>query len=117
MIRKIIIRNIKKFNHLEFEMPDHLVIAGPNNSGKTTVLQAISAWSEIALQWVQNKQDMLRDQDGNYASINLNILNFRSVPLADFDHLWKDKDVKSPAYIWLYTDQWKIGFEILHKEK
>ena len=43
MIRKVIIRNIKIFNHLEFEMPDHLVIAGPNNSGKTTVLQAISA--------------------------------------------------------------------------
>lgn len=116
MIRKVIIRNIKKFEHLEFDMPDHLVIAGPNNSGKTTVLQAIFAWSEIALQWTQNNRDLSRDPDGNYTTTNLNILNFHSVPLADFDHLWKDKKVKSPACIWLYTDQWKIGFEILHKE-
>ena len=116
MIRKVIIRNIKKFNHLEFEIPDHLVIAGPNNSGKTTVLQAISAWSEIALQWTQYNRDLSRDPDGNYTTTNLNILNFHSVPLADFDHLWKDKDVKSTASISIHADQWKIGFEILHKE-
>ena len=116
MIRKVIIRNIKKFKHLEFEMPEHLVIAGPNNSGKTTVLQAISAWSEIALQWTQDNPDLSRDLDGNYTTINLNILNFHSVPLVDFDHLWKDKDVKSNSSISIHTDQWKIGFEILHKE-
>lgn len=116
MIRKVIIRNIKKFDHLEFEAPDHLVIAGPNNSGKTTVLQAIFAWSEIALQWIQNNRDLSREQDGNYTTTNLNILNFHSVPLADFNHLWKDKDVKSTASISIHTDQWKIGFEILYKE-
>ncbi len=116
MIRKVIIRNIKKFEHLEFEMPDHLVIAGPNNSGKTTVLQAISAWSEIALQWIQYNHDLAREQDGNYTAVNLNILHFHSVPLADFNHFWKDKDVKSGASISIHTDQWKIGFEILHKE-
>ena len=116
MIRKVIIRNIKKFDHLEFEAPDHLVIAGPNNSGKTTVLQAIFAWSEIALQWTQNNRDLSREQDGNYTTTNLNILNFHSVPLADFNHLWKDKDVKSTASISIHTEQWKIGFEILYKE-
>ncbi|MCY4210319.1 MAG: ATP-binding protein [Gammaproteobacteria bacterium] len=50
MIRKVIIRNIKKFGQQEFEIPKHLVIAGPNNYGKTTVLQAVAAWSEIAVQ-------------------------------------------------------------------
>lgn len=117
MIRKVIIRNIKKFDHLEFEMPDHLVIAGPNNSGKTTVLQAIAACSEIASQWRHENPDLARGQDGNYPTTNLNVLNFNSIPLADFDHLWKDKNVTSPASIWLHTDQWKIGFEILYKER
>lgn len=37
--------------------------------------------------------------------------------MADFDHLWKDKHVKLPASVWLDTDQWKIGFEFLHKGK
>ena len=116
MIRKIIINNLKKFGWQEFEIPAHLVIAGPNNSGKTTVLQAIAAWSEIAFQWLLDKQDLAREQDGNYPDTNLNILKFYSIPLADFDHLWRNKNVISPASIWIYTDQWKIGFEILYKE-
>ena len=117
MIRRIIIKNIKKFGHQEFEIPDHLVIAGPNNSGKTTILQAIAAWSEIAVQWRHETPDLSRGQDGNYPAANLNVLNFNSIPLADFDHLWNDKDVTSPASISLHTDQWKIGFEILYKAR
>ncbi len=31
MINKVVIKNFKKFEYLEFELPDHLVIAGPNN--------------------------------------------------------------------------------------
>ena len=116
MIRKVIVHNLKRFALLEFELPEHLVIAGPNNSGKTTVLQAIAAWSEIAFQWLQNNPEPTRKQDGNYPGINLNILNFHSIPLADFKHLWMDKNVNSTAAIWLHTDQWKIGFEILYKE-
>lgn len=117
MIRRIIINNIKKFGHQEFEIPDHLVIAGPNNSGKTTILQAIAAWSEIAVQWRHENPDLSRGQDGNYPAANLNVLNFNSIPLADFNHLWNDKDVTSPASISLHTDQWKIGFEILYKAR
>ena len=36
MIRKLVVRNLKRFGLLEFDLPEHLVIAGPNNSGKTT---------------------------------------------------------------------------------
>ena len=124
MIKKVVINNFKKFEHLEFELPDHLVIAGPNNSGKTTLLQAIAAWSEIAFHWSNNNPDLVREKDGNYPSTNLNLLNFHSVPLADFDHLWPSKKVQHPTSLcqhptslWLDTDQWTIGFEILRKEQ
>ena len=117
MIRKVIIRNIKKFGQQEFEIPKHLVIAGPNNSGKTTVLQAVAAWSEIAVQWLDKYPNPAKGPDGNYPDIDISIEYFYSIPLADFDHLWRDKHVKLPASVWLDTDQWKIGFEFLHKEK
>jgi len=117
MINKVVINNFKKFEHLEFELLDHLVIAGPNNSGKTTLLQAIAVWSEIAFHWSNNSSDLARGEDGNYPSINLNLLNFYSVPLADFDHLWPSKNVQHPTSLWLYTDQWAIGFEVLYKEQ
>lgn len=117
MINKVVVKNFKKFEHLEFELPSHLVIAGSNNSGKTTLLQAIAAWSEIAFHWSHNKRDLAREEDENYPSINLNLLNFHSVPLTDFDHLWPSRNVQHPTSLWLYTDQWTIGFEVLYKEQ
>lgn len=117
MINKVVVNNFKKFEHLEFDLTDHLVIAGPNNSGKTTLLQSIAAWSEFAFQWSNNNPDLVRERDGNYPSTSLNLLKFSSVPLADFDHLWTSKNVEHPASLWLHTDQWSIGFEILYKEQ
>ena len=116
MIHRVVINNFKKFEHLELDLPAHLVIAGPNNSGKTTLFQAIAAWSEFAFQWLENNPDLAREEDGNYPQTNLNLLRFYSVPLADFDHLWKDKHVQESASVWLHTNQWKIGFEIVYKE-
>ena len=117
MINKVVIKNFKKFEYLEFELTDHLVITGPNNSGKTTLLQAIASWSELAFQWSNNNPDLVRGEDGNYPSISLNLLKFYSVPLADFNHLWQGKNTQQPASLWLYTEQWKIGFEVLYKEQ
>ena len=116
MINRVVIKHFKKFAQQEFDIPRHLVVVGRNNSGKTTLLQAIGAWAEIAYQWVQYNPDLARDRDGNYPSTNLNLLKFYSVPLADFQHLWTDKNVLEPASVWLHTVPWKIGFEIIYGE-
>lgn len=116
MIRRVVIRNIKTFGRQEFSISDHLVIVGPNNAGKTTLLQAIAAWSEIARQWADNNPDLARDADGTYPTTDLNLLRFHSVPLASFDHLWRDRNVQNPASIWVHTDQWKIGFEVEYEK-
>ena len=42
MIRKVILRRFKRFQEETFPLPGHIVFAGPNNTGKTTVLQAIA---------------------------------------------------------------------------
>ena len=117
MINRVVVNHFKKFARQEFDIPRHLVVVGPNNSGKTTLLQAISAWAGIAYEWREHNPDLAREKDGNYPKTNLNLLKFSSVPLADFDHLWTDKNVREPASIWLHTNQWKIGFEIMHREK
>ena len=119
MINKVVINHFKKFDQLEFKLPSHLVhlvIVGPNNSGKTTLLQAIGAWSEIASQWLEKNPGLARKEDNNYLSTHLNLLRFYSVPLKDFDHLWKNKDIQKPASVWLHTDQWKIGFEVIYEQ-
>ena len=117
MIEKVIVRNFKKFGCAEFDLPNRVVIVGPNNSGKTTLLQAIAAWSELAFQWRERHPDLAREPDDNYPCTDLNLLRFHSVPLADFDHLWRGKDVNEPLSIHLHTgppDNWRIGFEVLY---
>jgi len=117
MINKVVVNNFKKFEYLEFDLPAHVVIVGQNNSGKTTLLQAIACWTELASRWTINFPDFARENDGNYPSIRLNILTFQTVPLVDFDHLWNHKNVHSPTSIWLHTKSWKIGFEIIYFER
>jgi len=115
VINKVKVKNFKKFSILNFNLKDHIVISGPNNSGKTTLLQAIAAWSEIASLWRERNPDLSREHDENYPSVDLNLLSFHSVPLVNFNHFWNSKKVQDPVSIWLYTSQWKIGFEVIHK--
>ena len=58
MIRRLEIRNLKRFKQFECALAEHLVIVGPNNCGKTTLLQAIAFWSEIALHWARYNPDL-----------------------------------------------------------
>lgn len=44
MITKIRIEHFKKFKIIEFELGKTVVLIGPNNSGKTSVLQALTLW-------------------------------------------------------------------------
>jgi len=114
MIHKVIIQNFKKFGILKFDLSDHMVIAGPNNSGKTSILQAIATWSELSSQWLKNSPNLAREDDGNYSTIKLNLLRFYCVPLINFDHLWPDKDIQKSVVIWLHTSDWNVGFELIY---
>ena len=116
MIRKIRLRGFKKFANQKFEIPGHLVVVGANDSGKTSLLQAVAAWMEIAFRWSQSNPDMAREEDGNYSTTNITVDSFSAVPLADFDHLWTGKKTQEPIAVWLDTERWNIGFEFLHKE-
>jgi recombinational DNA repair ATPase RecF len=44
MIKEVILRRFKRFQEERFDLSGHVILAGPNNCGKTTVLQAIAAW-------------------------------------------------------------------------
>ena len=114
MLRKVEVKNFKVFGEQTFDLPEHLVVVGPNNCGKTSLLQAVAAWSEIANHWFEINPDFSRLDDGNYATADLNLLRFDTVPLRDFPHLWRNKLVTDPICIWLETETWRVGFEIVH---
>ncbi len=120
MIKKVIVNNFKNFDKQEFEIPNRLVVSGPNNSGKTSLFQAIAAWCELAFYWRDRNPDLVRDEEDNYPGTDLNLYNFRSVLLKDFDHLWLHKNTDEPVSIYIHTDgpiSRKIGFEIIYSHR
>lgn len=88
MIRTVRIRGFKRFDEVEFRLPGHVVLAGPNNTGKTTVLQAVASWS-LALQRWRELNDFNPRQGYKRAPIARQA--FTSVPLRSFDLLWRDR--------------------------
>ena len=96
MIRTIRIRGFKRFDEVEFRLPGHVVLAGPNNTGKTTVLQAIASWS-LALQRWRELNDFNRRRGYTRAPIARQA--FAAVPLRSFDLLWTDRNYRGQIEI------------------
>lgn len=113
MITEVEVRNFKNLRKGVFRLKDRLVIAGLNNSGKTSLLQAIAAWSAFAERWAERNPDLARDGTGSYPGTRLPVNDFHGVPLLNFDHLWSDKAVREPVRIRLRTVRWNIAFEAL----
>ncbi len=88
MIRKVVLRNFKRFGEVEFDIPGHVVLAGPNNTGKTTLLQAIAAWELGFRKWRELNDFNVRN---GYVKQELERLAFSPVAVRSFEHLWRDK--------------------------
>jgi len=109
MIRRVIIEGFKRFDRVEFTLPGHIVLAGPNNTGKTTVLQAIAAWS-LGLQRWRELNDFQR-HGGAYTKAPIARQAFSAVPLRSFDLLWRNREYTRDVRIRLQTDQWSLAME------
>jgi predicted ATPase len=85
VIRKVVIRRFKKFQEVTFDLPGHIVLAGPNNTGKTTLLQAIASWS-LALDFWRRLNDF--NKRNGYTSAPVTRQLFAAVPVRSFELLW-----------------------------
>lgn len=106
MIRRVIIEGFKRFDRVEFALPGHIVVAGPNNTGKTTLLQAIAAWSLSLTRW-KELNDFQR-HGGSYTRAPIARQAFSPVPLRGFDLLWRDRRYVGAIGIEVRTDDWAL---------
>lgn len=88
-ITEVAIRNFKWFRDETFELDGNVVVAGPNNTGKTTLLQAIATWS-LALERWRQLNDYQRHR-GEYTWAPIARQAFYSVPLRAFELLWHER--------------------------
>ena len=106
MIRRVLINGFKRFDSVEFVLPGHIVVAGPNNTGKTTLLQAIAAWSLALKRW-KELNDFQR-HGGHYTKAPIARQAFSPVPLRAFDLLWRDRQYRGTITVEIRTDEWSL---------
>jgi AAA15 family ATPase/GTPase len=56
MLTKIKIRNFKRFGNVEVDLGNPVVFIGPNNSGKTSALQALALWQVGLSRWNERRK-------------------------------------------------------------
>ncbi len=84
MISKVILRNFKRIDEEEFILTDFDLLVGSNNSGKSTLLQAIAIWQYCVDQFKRTKRK-------GSSGIQIVLPEFTALPLPEFNLLWKDK--------------------------
>lgn len=86
MLTKLTIRNFKRFDEAEIELGKAVVFIGPNNSGKTTALQALALWDIGIRSWLAKRAGKASPEKRPGVAINRRDLI--SIPVPASNLLW-----------------------------
>ncbi|OGK93230.1 MAG: hypothetical protein A2X50_10710 [Candidatus Rokubacteria bacterium GWF2_70_14] len=90
MIKRLRLVRFKRFEEESFDLSGQSVIlAGPNNSGKTTLLQGISTWSLAVGRWRIESGGV----SGRTRRISVVLDEFTALPLREMNLLWLNRHV------------------------
>lgn len=96
MLTKLIIENFKRFHRAEITLSNSVVFIGPNNSGKTTALQALALWDAGKTIWLDKRGPKGAPQKRPGVTINRRDLVSMPVPTANL--LWKDVHTRTSKF-------------------
>lgn len=93
MLTRLQIENFKRLSSADIELGRHVVFVGPNNSGKTSALQALSLWYAGLVLWLQEKADGASGR--KRTGVTINRKDLFSLPVPHTNLLWRDLHVRS----------------------
>ena len=116
MLTRLQIRNFKRFDDIDVELGQSVVFIGPNNSGKTTALQALSLWDIGLKKWKEKKGG--KSSPKKRPGVTLNRRDLNAVPIPSASLLWKDLHVREGQQIVTQdkgkkTQTWNIRIDII----
>ena len=118
MLTKLICRNFKNFGEVEVELGNPVVFIGPNNSGKTTALQALALWEIGLKRWNENRKGKANPE--RRLGVVINRRDLISVPVPNSRLLWRNlqiRDAQKNVRIDIIVEgvtagkPWKCGLE------
>ena len=87
MLTRLVVRNFKTLDAIDIELGQNVVFIGPNNSGKTSALQALALWQTAVREWFRRRRGT-RATERSGVTINRRTLIHTPVPEARL--LWRD---------------------------
>jgi ABC-type taurine transport system ATPase subunit len=92
MLTRLIVRNFKRFANIDIELGNPVVLIGPNNSGKTTALQALSLWDIGLRRW--NEKRSGKQAPEKRPGVTISRRDLIAMPVPDANLLWRDLHVR-----------------------
>ncbi len=93
MLTRLKVRNFKQFEDVEIDLGKAVVLIGPNNSGKTTALQALALWEIGIRRW--NEKRMGKSSPEKRPGVTINRRDLVSIPVPYANLLWRDLHVRN----------------------
>jgi energy-coupling factor transporter ATP-binding protein EcfA2 len=92
LLTKLEVRNFKRFGHVEVELGNPVIFVGPNDSGKTTALQALALWDIGVKRWNERRKGRVTPE--KRPGVTINRRDLIAVPIPDANLLWRDLHVR-----------------------
>lgn len=94
-IRYVEIENFKTFgDKIRVDLGHPAVLIGPNNAGKTSVIQALALWSRGVQAWFEKKGKPQQKDSRERLSAGINRLTILEVPVSETRFLWNRMRVR-----------------------
>src|SRR3970040_540627 len=92
MLTKLTVVNFKKFGKDKIELGNPVVFIGPNNSGKTSALQALALWEVGLKRWNEKRKGKTAPE--KRPGVTINRRDLVAIPVPDANLLWRDLHVR-----------------------
>ncbi len=97
MLTKIIVNNFKRLEDVEIELGNPVVFIGPNNSGKTSALQAMALWEIGIKRWLEKRKGLTASSQR--PGVTINRRDLISAPVPNSRLLWKNLHVRDTKVV------------------
>ena len=92
MLTRLTVRNFKRFGTAEIELGSPVVFIGPNNSGKTSAMQALALWDIGLKRW--NEKRSGKSTPEKRPGVTVNRRDLVAIPIPDANLLWRGLHVR-----------------------